>query len=161
LKNSSDVLKETIQVKSGKVEFSREVDEETNELTASSKSTVVVFVISPETKKKILEQFLSGESGFSESQLNPDSFELTLKINKLESDKATASLTIKGSSLPKFDISSLQKKLTGKTFNNAQKIIKKTNIRVYDFDFKSNFKFLNLLPLNSKNIIIETKIKSK
>jgi hypothetical protein len=59
LNDSSDILKETIQVKKNKTEFNREVDEQTDELTATAQSTVSVFTINSETKNKIIEQFLS------------------------------------------------------------------------------------------------------
>lgn len=161
LKNSSDILQETIQVKTGKVEFNREVDEETDNLTATAQSTVSVFVINSEIKEKILKQFLSQETGFSESEINPDSFKFSLKIDKLDTSQAFCSLTIKGSSLPKIDANSIKKSIAGKTIKNAQSIIKKTISRVYDFNFQSNFNFLNLLPFNTQNITINTETESK
>ena len=103
LNNSSDILKETIQVKKGKTEFNREIDEQTDELTATAQSTVSVFAISSETKNKIIEQFLSQENGYSDSDISLDSFVFTFKIDKLDTDQAVGSLTIKGSSLPKVD----------------------------------------------------------
>ena len=65
LSNASDILKETIQVKKGKTEFNREVDEQTDELTATAQSTVSVFAINSEIKNKIINQFLSQENGYS------------------------------------------------------------------------------------------------
>ncbi|MDD2225063.1 MAG: hypothetical protein PHP97_02790 [Candidatus Shapirobacteria bacterium] len=161
LNNSSDILKETIQVKKGKIEFNREVDEQTDELTATAQSTVSVFAINSEIKNKIIEQFLSQESGYSDSDKNPESFVFTFKISKLDTDQATGSLTVKGSSLPKIDTATLKKNIAGKTVKNAQKIIKKTISRVYDFNIQTNSKLLNILPFNKNNISIDVKIKSK
>ena len=161
INNSSDILKETIQVKKGKIEFNREVDEQTDQLTATAQSTVTVFAINSEIKNKIIDQFLSQESGYSESDKNPDSFVFTFKIDKLDTDQATGSLTIKGSSLPKVDTATLKKNIAGRTVKNAQKIIKKTISRVYDFNIQSSSKLLNILPFNKNNISIDVKIKSK
>jgi len=161
LSNSSDILKETIQVKKGKIEFNREVDEQTDQLTATAQSTVSVFAINSEIKNKIIDQFLSQETGYSDSDKNPDSFVFTFKIGKLDTNQATGSLTIKGSSLPKVDTDTLKKNIAGKTIKNAQKIIKKTISRVYDFNIQSSSKLLNILPFNKNNISIDVKIKSK
>ena len=161
LNNASDILKETIQVKKGKTEFNREIDEQTDELTATAQSTVSVFAISSETKNKIIEQFLSQENGYSDSDISLESFVFTFKIDKLDTDQAVGSLTIKGSSLPKVDTVILKKNIAGKTVKNAQKIIKKTISRVYDFNIQTNSKLLNILPFNKNNISIDVKIESK
>jgi len=160
LKNSSDILKETVQVKKGKTEFNREVDEQTDELTATAQSTVSVFVVDSGIKTKIINQFLSKESGYSDSSMNLDSFVFTFKIDKLDTNQATGSLTIKGTSLPKVDTASIKKNITGKTVKNAQKIIKKAISRVYDFDFQISPKIFNILPFSKNNISIDIKTKS-
>jgi len=157
--NLNDTLKETIQIQKGKLEFNREIDEKTDSLTATSNSTVSVFTISPETKNKIIQQFLSGENGYSDSEINPDSFVFTFKVAKLDTDKSTGSLTIKGSSLSKVDTATLKNKIVGRTVNNAKNIIRKNITRVYDFDFKNNFNMLNIVSFNKKNISIDVKTK--
>lgn len=157
--SSKNVIKETIQIKKGKTDFNREIDEETDDLTATAQSTVSVFAFKPELKDKILTQFLSQEKDFSESKLDLNSFVFTLKIDKLDQNKATGSLNIKGSSVPKINTESLKKNIAGKTVIKAQEIIKKTIGRVYDFNFKINFKIFNILPLNSENIFIDLKIE--
>jgi hypothetical protein len=63
--------------------------------------------------------------------------------------------------LPKVDTTTLKKNIAGKTVKNAQKIIKKTISRVYDFNIQTNSKLLNILPFNKNNISIDVKIKSK
>lgn len=157
---SNDAIKETIQIKKGKTELNREVGEESNELTATAQSTVSVLVFKSELKDKILNLFLAQESGFSDSDLIPGSFTFSLKINKIDTDKATGSLNIKGSSLPKINTAVLQKNLSGKTDKKAQEIIKKTITRAYNFHISTNFKILNILPLNPQNILIDTKTES-
>jgi hypothetical protein len=157
---SNNVIKETIQIKKGKTDFNREIDEETDDLTATAQSTVSVFAFKSELKDKILTQFLSQEKDFSESKLDLNSFVFTLKIDKLDSSKATGSLNIKGSSVPKINTESLKKNIAGKTVIKAQEIIKKTIGRVYDFNLKINFKIFNILPLNPENIFIDLKTES-
>lgn len=158
--NSNNIIKETIQTKKGKTELNREVGEETDNLTASTQSTVTVFAFKPDLKSKILEQFLSKENDYSNSNLNPDSFSFTLKIDKLDTSKATGSLNIKGSALPKIDIESVKKNISGRTVKKAGDIIKKTVNRVYDFNIKINPNVFNIVPFNSKNIFIDVKIES-
>ncbi len=157
--NLSNTLKETIQVKKGKLEFNREVDEQADTLTVTADSVVSVFSISSETKNKIIEQFLSNENGYSESEINLDSFVFTFKIAKLDTSKATGSLTIKGSSLPKINTIALKNKIVGRTVKNAKDIIRKNINRVYDFDFKNSFNMFNILSFNKKNIFIDVKNK--
>ncbi|MFA7676029.1 MAG: hypothetical protein WCY28_01290 [Candidatus Shapirobacteria bacterium] len=157
---TNNAIKETVQIKKGKTEFNREVGEETDDLTATAESTVSVFVFKTDLKEKILTQFLSQEKGFSDSDLNSDSFVFTLKINKLDVSKATGSLNIKGYSLPKIDLDLIKKNISGKTIKKAQEIIKKNNNRVYNFNFKISFKIFNLVPFSSKNIFIESKTES-
>ena len=50
---------------------------------------------------------------------------------------------------------------TPKYNKNAQKIIKKTIGRVYDFNIQTNSRLLNILPFNKNNISIDVKIESK
>jgi hypothetical protein len=158
---SNNVIKETIQTKKGKTDLNREVGEESDNLTATAESTVTVFVLKPELKEEILTQFLSQEDNFSESELDPNSFVFTFKINKnkLDQDKATGSLEIKGYSLPKVNIELLKKNIAGKLTKKAQEVIRNTN-RVYDFNLNTNFKIFDILPLSPKNIFIDVKTES-
>ena len=157
---SNDVIKETIQIKKSKTELNREIGEEADDLIATSQSTVTVFSFQPELKSQILEQFLSQENDFSSSALNPDFFVFSLKIDKLEASKATGSLNIKGSSLPKINMEIIKKNIAGRTTKKAQEIIRKNISRVYNFNFKINLKIFNILPLNPKNIFIDLKNES-
>ncbi len=160
LNNSSDILNETVQIKKGKIEFNREVDEETNELTATAQSTVSVFVINSDIKNKVINQFLSQENGFSDSDIDINSFVFNFKIDKLNTDQASGSLTIKGSSSPKINIDVIKKSISGKTIKNAQKIITKAVNRVYNYDFQIYPPLFKILPFNKNNISIDIKTKS-
>lgn len=158
--NSNDAIKETLQTTKGKVELNREIGEETDSLTATAQSIVSVFVLKPDLKDKIISQFLSKEAGFSDSEINSDTFTFNLKIDKLDQNKASGSLNIKGSLLPKINIELLKKNISGKSTKKAQDIIKKTVTRVYDFNIKINFKIINILPVSPKNIFIDVKTES-
>ncbi len=157
---SNDVIKETIQIKKSKTDLNREIGEETDDLTATAQSTVIVFAFKPELKSKILEQFLSQEKDFSDSNLNPNSFVFSFKIDKVDPSKATGSLNIKGSSVPKIDTELLKKDISGKTVKKAQEIIRKNISRVYNFNFKINLKIFDILPFNPENIFIDLKNES-
>lgn len=156
LQNSGSLIQESIQIENQDTEFSREIGEESDELSAIANADVSVFFVSDEIKKQILEQFLASETGFSESEIDIDSFQFSFQIDELEPDQASASLNIIGSSLPKIDTDSLKNKIFGKTIKNTQNIISQEIPRVYDFSFNITPKFLNILPFNPKNIDIET-----
>lgn len=159
--NSNDVIKETIQTKKGKMDLNREIDEETDDLTATAQSTVSVLAFKSDLKNEILKQFLSQEKGFSESELNPNNFTFSFNINKIDQTSATGSLTIKGRSLPKIDTDLLKKNISGRSTKKAGDIIKKTISRVYDFNIQTSFKIFDILPFNTKNIFIDIKNESQ
>jgi hypothetical protein len=136
------------------LELSREVGESADELTGSVNASVSVFTISDEIKTQVINQFLSSESDFNNIKFNLDDFTLSLKVTKIDSTQATATLTITGSSLPKLDLAQIKTNLIGKTLANANSLIKKLIPRAYNFRINNNFP---LLPFRVENIDIEVK----
>ncbi len=148
------IIKETIQSDQSPLDLSREVGEAAEELSGTVTASVSVFTISPSVKEEIIKHFLSDQVDFDKINLNPDSYSLNFKVSKISSNQATASLNISGQSLPKVDITALQKTLSIKTIKQAENTIKKLVTRAYDFNIENN---LPLLPFNPKNITIEIK----
>lgn len=157
------IFKETIQSKTNKIDFSREVGEEADQLTANADATVTVFVLDTNVKEQIINKFLSKEPDFSQAQLDSKNFNFSIKIGKINSDTAQGALNITGKSLPKIDIPQLKKTLTGKSATKAEVLIRKTIPRAYNFNIKTNFqfiKFINPLPFISQNITIDVQFES-
>lgn len=163
LSSVNGIIRETIQNKKDRIDFSREIGEEADELSASTQASVIVFFLKTDIKQQIVEKFLAKEDGFDQSVINLDSFKFNFKIEKIDEDKATGVLSIEGQSLPKINVSELKGKISGKSKNKASEIIKKTVARVYNFKINNNFKFLgflNPLPFLKDNIKIEIKTES-
>jgi hypothetical protein len=163
LSSINGIIRETIQNQKDRIEFSREVGEEADNLDASVTAKVSVFYLSADQKSQIINNFLANENGFDKSNINPDSFKFEFKVEQLDSDKAVGTLTIKGQSLPKIDIQSIKQKISGKSKNKTIEIIKKDITRVYNFKIKTNFQFLdfiNPMPFLKENININVKTES-
>jgi len=163
LSNLPGIIKETIQNKKNKIDFSREVGEEATELTAKADATVTVFVLDTDVKEQVINRFLSKEPDFNQVQIDPKKFDFSLKIGKLDNDTAQGALTINGKALPKIDMAKLKKTLSGRSINKAGTLIRKDIPRAYNFNIKTNFqliKYINPLPFISKNITIDLQSES-
>lgn len=147
------IIRESIQSKTNRIEYNREVGEEADDLTASVEANITVFVLDPKQKNEIVNSFLIKENNFEQSQIDSKKFNLSYKINKIDKDFATGELTIDGQTLPKIDLTQLTKNLVGKTKKKASEIIKKSVPKLYNYQIKTNF----LLPFQQKNIIFEIK----
>ena len=152
---SGDILKETIQSKKGKLDFNREVGEQTDQLTANGESTISVFMIDSAIKKEIINYYLSSEADYSDSDIDINSFALTYDASTLSLDQSSGLLSITGSALPKIDTNSLRASIAGKSENSAKKIIRKAESRAYDINFTFIFDFFKILSFNKNNISIE------
>ncbi len=154
------LIKNSTQVKKSRLTYSREVGEEADQLSATATSTVTVYYLNHDQKSQMLTALLSSEPGFNEIILNPDNFELSLSSVTQSSGIVSGTLSIKGTSLPKFDQSDVVKLLSGKNIKTAQNLIKTNYPRVYNFEIETNFRFLravNPLPFLHSNITVEVK----
>ncbi len=154
--NLPGALRETIQTKKSNLELNREVGEPSEELVGTVSSSVSVFVISEESKKIIISEFLSSEPDFNKIEVDFNNFEISFKPTKLESEKAVGTLTLTGSSLPKLDINNLKKNLSLKTVKQADSLIKRLVPRA------NRFKIINkffLMPIRTENIDIQVKLE--
>ncbi|HEX8923845.1 MAG TPA: hypothetical protein VF828_03870 [Patescibacteria group bacterium] len=151
----------TSQTSKNRVDFSREVGETADTLTASIDATVSVFILPSDLKDQIISSYLKTEANFNDADIKTQDFNLSYKISKLDSDHASGSISIDGDALPKFNLSDLRSRIKGKFRPQAEKIIKNQFSRVYNYKIDTNFKFLSLvnpIPLRPENInfIIKT-----
>lgn len=154
------IIKDTVQIKKGRIEYNREIGEAGDELVATSVSTVYLFYLDNDKKTQMLTAFLSAEPGFNDSIINPNDFNLNIKSSKNSIDKIQGLLSINGQATPRLNLASTAKLLSGKSQASAQKIIKNNIPRVYNYQISTNFSFLkaiNPLPFRLQNIKIEVK----
>ena len=154
------LIKDSTQIQKGHVEYSREVGEQADQLTATVTSSVSVYYLESSKKADVLQAFLASEPGYTDSQIDPDNFTLTLSASKNTGTTLQGSISIQGQATPKIDRASIIKKVAGKRPATANSIIKNSVPRAYKYQITTNFKFLNFLnplPFLLKNITLEVK----
>jgi hypothetical protein len=147
-----DIIPELTQTKKGRVEYSREVGEEADELSATMTTTVTTYHLTEPQKNKIVTALFSADPDFSNVVSNFSEFKLSI-VNK---NQATFAVKF----LPKVDKSSVAKMVAGKSQSQAVSNIKKNVRRVYNYQITTNLKpltIINPLPFRLENIIINTK----
>lgn len=160
---SDSIIRQTVQTDTGRIDYSREIGETVDEITASATTTVTVFSLKSNQKEIIIKALLSSDQNFSDSQINPDLFEFDFTIDKIDTDTASGTLDIKGQSLPVIDIIQFKKAISGKSTKKTDEIIKQILPRAYNYNLKINLPFLGRftpLPFRPKNIDITIKTES-
>ena len=157
---NSNIIRDTVQIQKGHIDYNREIGEEADQLTGTAISKVYVFFLDSSKKIDLINDVLASETGYSDSIIDASQFNFSITPSKASIDKISGQLTISGTALPKVDSASIIKMLSGKFQNQAIKIIKNNIPRVYNYSLTTNFAFLkaiNPLPLRLKNIIIDFK----
>jgi len=157
------VIKSTVQINTGRIDYSREIGEVADEITASVITTVTVFSLEPAQKENIVRTLLSSQEDFPDSQIDPDQFQLEFTIDKIDTDTASGTLVVQGQSLPSIDIDQFKKDISGKSVKKTDQIIKQSLPRAYNYNLKTNLPFLgrlNPLPFRPKNITVIIKTES-
>lgn len=145
-------IPELTQTKKGRVEYNREIGEETDELVATVTTTITTFSLNDSQKTKIINALFASEPDFSNVVANYDQFSLTIQ------SKNQATFAVRY--LPKIDKLAITKMVSGKSQKTATSLIKKNVRRVYNYQIVTNLKaisFINPLPLRTENIIINIK----
>lgn len=156
LNNLAGIIKETVQIKKAKIDFSREIGEEATSLSGSIAGTVTVFVLNSNQKMAIINSVISKEDNFLASQIDQDFFIFSFEINKLETDTAAGFITVKGSALPKIDETLIKQKIVTKTKGKAISIIRTLIPRAYNLNIS-----FPILPIRPENILINLKTESQ
>jgi len=163
LSEDGNIIKESIQSKTSRIEYNREIGEEADELTADVSASVSFLVLSEATKNEMILSLLSSDDNYSKALIDPKQFNLNIKINKNGPEQSFGTAEISGNALPKIDYISLQKNLTGKSKSEAEKIIKVKIPRTYKIIINHRLPlltFFNLLPFRYENISIIVKSES-
>lgn len=156
IKTNPNVIKESLQIKKDQIDYSREVGEEADELTATLNASISLFVLNT-SRDLILTSFLTTASTPSSLNLDPASAVIGFEFTKLGPDSASGFLNLTGQALTTVDIPRLQRNLVLKTPATAAQILQKQVNRLYNFKLRPNF----ILPPRPQNIIIDIKTNSK
>ncbi len=156
-------VKGTVQTKIDHLEYSREIGEQADEISAVAKATVGIYFFTKEQKQQALISLISDQPDFPKSEIDPSSFSFTLLADKVGQDEITGRATVTGQALPKIDQDRLKKIVSSKTVKNAREKIRSNFPRVYNLSIDTIFQFLpdnlNLLPLRWQNIKLIVKMK--
>jgi hypothetical protein len=159
LQSLSGILKETIKINKDKIELSREVGEKAEELSADIKASVSIFTLDNSVKEKIINQFLSDQENFNNIIIDLNRFDFDFTAKKVESQRATGSLIIKGTAIPSINFDQLKKSLTLKTGKKASQFIKDNIKRAFNSHIDINSP-IDILPFRPNNISIEVKTET-
>lgn len=152
----ADIFASTSNLDHKRLDYNREVGEESDTLSVKVDITVSQFQIDQAKKEAVLTTLFSGNNNFSQSTSSLSDFSFTFSADTTDSQKSTGKLSIKGRSLPKVDIDFLRRQLAGKSLANAKKIII-SQPKVYNYDIKimpSLFSFIGRLPPTPEKITI-------
>jgi hypothetical protein len=157
---SVDMVTDLTQIKQGRVEYSREVGEEADKLSATVTTTITTYQFTDSQKSKIILAIFSSEPDFSQVKTNFNEFNLKITPAKGNNILPRGQATFSATFLPKTDIVALKKLVSGKMQSTAISLVKKNIPRVYNYQIKTNFEwlsFMNPLPFRTENIIINIK----
>jgi len=158
--NLSGVLLDTIQTDTKRIEFNRDVNEQTDQLSATLESFVTVFALSPTEKNKIISALIDSPDKSKWDQNNLI-FNLKMEIEKIDSSQAIGNLIIEGKAAPLLNINNIRSKIAGKTKNSAFNYFKKDLSAFYNWEFDSNLPLIGEiipLPIIGSRITIISKI---
>lgn len=155
--NLTGLIDQSVQIQTSRIEYNREIGEETDSLTATIDAQVLAFFLTPDQKQQIIDVFLKNSPDFDQAKINSADFSINFDIDNKRVNQASGLMTISGSSLPKLDLIALKKQVSGQLPSRLLPIIKSFNSRIYDYQLSTNFSFLsaiNPIPFNFKNIDI-------
>lgn len=143
------LLISTVQTTSPKIEFNREVGEESDILSATMEAVVSYRFLDSSVAESIINQL-------SPQHLN---WPIDLATSKLKFDLKDSQLIITGLATVKLDSGAIKTSLLGRRPSVLDQILKSKNSRIYDYNLKSNnpFGLLPLLPLAENKINLEIK----
>ncbi|MFA5827842.1 MAG: hypothetical protein WC841_00565 [Candidatus Shapirobacteria bacterium] len=163
LSGNNNIIKDSIQSKTSRIEYNREVGEEAEELKADISATVSFFVLSETVKNETTSSFLSSDENFSKAVFDPKLFKLNFKVAKNETDRSTGVAEIDGKALPIIDQADLRNSIRGKSKAEAEKIIIEKIPRAYKIHINHRppyITFFNLLPFRQENINVKVNTES-
>lgn len=142
LSGISGIITNTTNIKRNRIEYSREVGEEADELSATSSNTVSILYLTNDQKVALIKKVFANAPDFNQITLNPFNFNVSYIKGKL---------SLEGKAAPNLNVDSLRQKLTGKLVAQGPKIIREFAPRTL------NYQIITPLPILFRNITIELK----
>ncbi len=151
------LLKSTIDIKQGTIEYNREVGEETDTLSGTLDSTITYYSLNPSEINNIIDMLLS-----TNSQTPIDIESSRLFFDFATSSDFSGSLSVTGLAVSKINFDNLKKQVTLKNIQKIYPILTSNVKQIYDYNVLTNNPFgkLPLTPLLPDNISFVVKIES-
>lgn len=146
-----DFLSGSWKSTTAKIDFSREVGETTDTLTATAKTTLTGHRLSPQIRSDLLRYLISLEPDLNSANFDPVDFSFEYTPN---------SLSVKGGLTPKIDSTKVAQLVVGRRPDLAFNLLRQSYSRLYQWRFTSPLNLVNifnLFPLNPHRINVEVK----
>ncbi len=153
--DSPNILPATLKIGRKRTDYSRQIDEEADNLDGTIDANVSVFALSESTKKELIAAYLQSNDSFSNLQIDPKKININFTVTTQDDKQATGTLVLSGQAMPKFDTEKLANNLRFQPTGNLKNLISSFSNRIYDYKLDKLsmlLKLLNRLPLDSKKI---------
>ena len=154
------LIKNATQIKKGRIDYSREVGEEADTLTATTVSTIYIYSLNGDSQFQLIKSLLQQDPSYDGSAINPDNFDFSFTSDSTTVDKIKGRFSVNGAITPRVDTQKIIQLISGKSLNSARDLIRTSVPRVYNFQITTNFAFLkaiNPLPFRFNNITVVIK----
>jgi hypothetical protein len=153
--DSPNILPATLKIGRKRTDYSRQIDEEADNLDGTIDANVSVFALSESTKKELIAAYLQSNDSFSNLQIDPKKININFTVTTQDDKQATGTLVLSGQAMPKFDTEKLANNLRFQPTGNLKNLISSFSNRIYDYKLDKLsmlLRLLNRLPLDSKKI---------
>jgi len=151
------LLKSTIDIKQGTIEYNREVGEETDTLSGTLDSTITYYSLNPSEINDIIDMLIRTNS---QTPIDIESSRLFFDFST--SSDFSGTLSVSGLAVSQINFDNLKKQVTFKNIQNIYPILTGNVKQIYDYNVQTNNPFgkLPLSPLLPDNISFIVKIES-
>lgn len=151
------LLKSTVNIEKGTIEYNREVGEETDTLSGTLDSTITYYSLIPSEINNIIDMLLSTNS---QDPIDMESSRLFFDFST--SNEFSGTLSVTGLAVSKINFDNLKKLVTLKNIQKVYPILTGNVKQIYDYNVRTNNPFgkLPLSPLLPDNISFIVKIES-
>lgn len=150
IKNNSNLIKGSAQIKKDRLEYSREVNEEADQLSATLTASVTLYSLSVPASE-VISQFLHLDPTLPQLDFDYQQSQFSFEVTTTDDDQVSGFIDIQGQGLSRLDLDTLRRALVFKTPAQVTKILRHQVDRLYNFQLRPSF----LTPLRFQNITID------
>jgi len=159
--NLSGAIIDTAQQKQKRIDYLRDINEQTDTLSGNLEATVQVFVIDSKQKDEIISSIVKQDPQYANFSLEPE-YTLQFNIDEITDDNSKGTLSIAGEMLPVINTNAVKAKIAGKFEKNARKYLDSSIDKIYNVTVKSSLGPLGkILPISILTNSIDLSVKSK